>query len=203
VINFLFIYRFISKEFINTLLDKTLTDPTSSLVTNGLNVILSLLDYQKHIRITTYQFDGKALGPEICAKKEAEHSIRFFDCVHNAHEAILSRLHLLKNLLINPIETKPIESTIGLIEQPFGVTRLKILAVLRALLIVNNPKVNTAIKDHQIFPLLMVKSRPINICLRIHLNSLFFEKLSGTVFQVPMEQLFAQFRGAKNSNYFA
>lgn len=146
-----------SKVFIDLFLNKILANPTPSLVTNGMNVILSLVDYQKHLRIMTNQLEAKpASGQDLCAKKESDHSIRFFDCVYNVHEAILSRLHLLKNLLINPIETNPIELTTGIIEKPFGITRLKILSLLRSILTVNNPKFNTAIKDNQIFPLLIV-----------------------------------------------
>ena len=99
----------------------------------------------------------------------SEEPVKYFERIRNVHDALITRLPLMKQLLIvccfsslstyhcnfiifnllfqEPIQGEPIRTTIGVIEKPFGPVRLKVATVLRTLIVFNNPKMNLKINQ--------------------------------------------------------
>uniref|UniRef100_T1K5T3 Uncharacterized protein n=1 Tax=Tetranychus urticae TaxID=32264 RepID=T1K5T3_TETUR len=75
--------------------------------------------------------------------------------VRQVHAAIVPRLEDFNSLLTNPSEKSPVRTTIGLIEKPFGATRVEVVHLIRALLSSNNPTINRKLTTLKTLPVLM------------------------------------------------
>lgn len=76
--------------------------------------------------------------------------------VLQVHAAIEPRLSDFHSLLINPPHQNPVRTVVGLIEKPFGATRIEVVHLIRALLSGNNPQINRKIEEIKTLVVLLV-----------------------------------------------
>jgi len=85
--------------------------------------------------------------------------------VLQVHAAIEPRLLDFHSLLIDPPPQKPVQTVVGLIEKPFGATRIEVVHLIRALLSSNNPKINRKIEEIKTLVVLLVSKISGSVCI--------------------------------------
>uniref|UniRef100_T1JUY0 Uncharacterized protein n=1 Tax=Tetranychus urticae TaxID=32264 RepID=T1JUY0_TETUR len=127
-----------STDTITNLLTNMFETRTESCLVNGIQVIQALLEYRRYLSYPMFSVNETAL-PDLMTPLDIE---RLTKSVRQVHAAIVPRLGDFHSLLTNPPEKSPVRTTIGLIEKPFGATRVEVVHLIRALLSSNNPTIN-------------------------------------------------------------
>lgn len=96
------------------------------------------------------------MNSDISNDEPSEDIEKLFKSAPKIHAAIIPRLKDFRLILLNPPPKNPVKTPVGVIEEPFGATRIKIAELVKALLFGNNSKVNKALEEAQIMPLLLV-----------------------------------------------
>ncbi|XP_015794215.2 serine/threonine-protein phosphatase 6 regulatory subunit 2-like [Tetranychus urticae] len=139
-----------STDTITNLLTNMFETRTESCLVNGIQVIQALLEYRRYRANLPPKHNGKKVSypmfsvnetalPDLMTPLDIE---RLTKSVRQVHAAIVPRLGDFHSLLTNPPEKSPVRTTIGLIEKPFGATRVEVVHLIRALLSSNNPTIN-------------------------------------------------------------
>lgn len=117
------------------LLDYILGEEKSeSAIVGGIQVLLTLLDVNKS-NIPKYDSQNIYNSSSYDDTNDLEHRQKV---TQSTVKAIQKRLKNFHNLLIDPPKKRPIETTIGVLEQPLGNTRLQIIKLLAAVISTNN-----------------------------------------------------------------
>lgn len=125
-----------SPETVSLLLDNILgEDKSETAIVGGIQVLLALLDVFQ-TSIPKFNIPSIYYNPNI--NDEANDLEQKQKVIANTTQAIRVRLLDFHNLLLNPPNKMPIESTVGLLDPPLGNTRLQVVRLFAALLSSSN-----------------------------------------------------------------
>lgn len=101
--------------------------------------------------------------------------------VLQVQSAIVPRLSDFHDILLNPPQKSPIQTSVGVITKPLGATRLEVVHLIRALLCSNNPEVNQKLVELKTVPVLIVSSDAF-------VGNMLISYFPGFIFFISMEQ---------------
>jgi len=128
-------------------------EPRESIIINGVNVLMSLLEIRKpgptnagYYPYTTDQETGNSNEADI-ARQQA--------VLEKTVETILPRLGALSNVLQNPPVKPSFRTTYGLLDPPLGATRLALAKLTATVLSTHHPPTNHAVAQTNVLDVLL------------------------------------------------
>ncbi|XP_035662191.1 serine/threonine-protein phosphatase 6 regulatory subunit 3-like isoform X15 [Branchiostoma floridae] len=122
------------EELLNVILNG---EKTESALVNGISVLLTLLEFKKPG--LQYFWSCSPDGQDQMTPLDAE---RLAQGVSSAILGITPRLKELHQLLIEPPKQRPMPTSVGTMDPPFGNTRLHVCRLMASLLLTNTHQVN-------------------------------------------------------------